>query len=69
MYQNSSLELVKRCTLISSAIVFIFCGTIKHSSLFKEPELDQDLINFKLDNWINFDFKLEVTIQTLSSFF
>ena len=43
---------------MSSLTVCLFAGPLRHPGLFKEPE-DQ-LTNFKLDNWINFNLKIEV---------
>ncbi len=58
LVQNSELHYIKRSTLVSSLTICLFAGPLRHPGLFKEPE-DQ-LANFKLDNWINFNMKLEV---------
>ncbi len=63
MFQNSNIQFVKRCTLISSLTVCLFSGPIKHSGLLKELdkiENTNEQVNFKLDNWINFDLKTDV---------
>ncbi len=62
MYQNSNLQYITRCTLIKSITVCLFTGPIKHSSLFKDSaDLNEnENINLKIDNLINFDMNLEV---------